>query len=163
MSLTGEIVATYRRPDGPIGRLLAGGPREDRALVILMGASAMFFIARAPAMVRDAAADPSVPLEARLGISLFALLFIVPLLAYGLAGLLHLVFGRRRRPGQAWRARTVLFWSLLAISPAMLIQGLIDGFGLSPLLSLCTGLVVFALFLWFVCRGMGTAYGEGAR
>lgn len=158
MSVTADILATYRAPDGPVGRLIASGPREDRSLAMLMGAALLFFVARAPVLARTAALDPSVPLQAHLGISLFALLFMVPLLAYAVAGLLHLGARALGRQGEGWRARIALFWALLAIAPAMLAQGLFEAFTGAGAASQLTGLGVFALFVWFVARGLGAGY-----
>lgn len=162
MSLTADILATYRAPDRTVGRLIASGPREDRSLAMLMGAALLIFVARAPVLARASALDPSVPLQAKLGISLFALLFMVPLLAYAVAGLLHLGARALGRTGEGWRARIALFWSLLAIAPAMLGQGLIEAFAGNGALSQITGLVVFGLFLWFLARGLGAGYGGAA-
>lgn len=162
MSVTADILATYRDPRGPVGRLLATGPREDRSLAILMAAALLMFVARAPVLARAAAADPSVPLQARLGITLFALLFMVPLLAYAMAGLLHLGARLIGRGGEGWRARVALFWALLAISPAMLAQGLVEAFAGAGGVTAATGLVVFALFLWFLVRGLGAGYARAA-
>ncbi|MCX8508383.1 MAG: YIP1 family protein, partial [Rhodobacteraceae bacterium] len=82
MSVVGEIFATWRDPAGPVGRLLSAGPREDRSLVILMAASVLMFVARTPDLARQAAWTPEVPLQALMGITLFVMLFLIPLLAY---------------------------------------------------------------------------------
>ncbi|MCC6941637.1 MAG: hypothetical protein IT551_08525 [Novosphingobium sp.] len=158
MSVGAEILASYRDPAGPVGRLIAAGPREDRALAMLMAAAVLQFVARAPALARAAHLDPSVPLDARLGISLFAMLFMLPLLAYGLAMIAHLFMRMLGRTGAAAGARVALFWALLAIAPVSLLHGLIEGLaGPVPLVRFL-GAVVFAGFLWFWGRGMAVAY-----
>lgn len=104
-------------------------------LVVLMAAMLIFLIAQAPLNARLSHQDPSVPLGARMGGSLLAVMFLMPVLAYGLAGL---VWGLSRLT--PWRlsaehSRLALFWALLAVSPAMLLAGLIDGMiGSSPAL-----------------------------
>ena len=54
MSLSREILATYRGPGAVVARLLSQGQREDRALMLVMAACALFFIAQMPALARDA-------------------------------------------------------------------------------------------------------------
>lgn len=158
MSLTAEMFTTWRDPAAPVRRRLAEGVREDRALALLMAAGGLMFLARAPALARAAALDPSVPLDARLGITFFALQFLLPLAAYGLAALLHLALRACGARGPAHGARLALFWALLAIAPAMLVQGLAEGL-LGPVAAVrLFGLVVFAAFLWFLARGLGAAY-----
>ncbi len=164
MTVMAEILATYRDPAGPVGRLVASGPREDRSLAILMAAALLMFVARAPSMARMAHLDPSVPLNARLGITLFALLFVLPLLAYALAMGVHLVMRGFGGQGQPDGARVALFWALLAITPAALLHGLLEGFWGSQALGVrIVGFAVFAGFLWFWGRGLGAAYRHGER
>jgi len=161
MTVTAEILATYRDPAGPVRKMLAEGPREDRALIILTAAAVLLFVARTPSLVRQARLDPAVPLDARLGITLFVMLFMLPLLAYGLAYLVHLALRALGAAGRPYGARIALFWALLAIAPAMLVQGLAEGFAgpVAPVRWL--GLAVFAVFLWFVGRGLSAAYARG--
>jgi hypothetical protein len=111
-------------------KLLAMGRREDRALAILISACFIIFVAQWPRLSREAhlSGEGAPPLEAELAITFFAMLMIWPLMAYGLAGLTHLVaraFGGR---GSWYSARLALFWSLLASTPAWLFHGLVSGF-----------------------------------
>lgn len=159
MTIAAEILSTWRDPAAPVRRLLATGPREDRALAILMGAGALMFVARAPSLARAAELDPAVPLDARLGVSLFAMLFLLPLIAYGLATLIHLLLRAFGARGTAHGARVALFWALLAVAPAMLLHGLAEGLLGQTVAVRLAGLAVFGAFLWFVVRGLGAAYG----
>jgi hypothetical protein len=158
MSLTAEMLTTWRDPAAPVRRRLTDGVREDRALALVLGAGFLMFLARAPALARAAALDPSVPLDARLGITFFTMLFVLPLIAYGLAALLHIALRACGATGSAHGARLALFWALFAAAPAMLVQGLAEGLlGPTPAVRLF-GLGVFAAFLWFLARGLGAAY-----
>lgn len=96
-------------------------------LVVLMAAMLVFLIAQAPQHARAAQLDPSVPLEARIGGSLLAVMFVMPLLAYALAALVSLVSRISPRPIAAEDSRLALFWALLAVAPAMLLSGLVAG------------------------------------
>jgi hypothetical protein len=127
MSATMRILATWRDPRGTMRAHLAAGPREDRALAALIAACALIFVAQWPALARAAHLDPAVPLQARLGGALMGTLFIVPLASYGLAALSHLAARAMGGRGSWYGARMALFWSLLAVAPAMLFQGLVAG------------------------------------
>ena len=77
-----------------------------------------------------------------------------------LSHLVLLAFGGR---GSYFEARVVLFWALLAITPLMLLQGLVSAFvGPGTALTL-TGLIVFATFLLFWATGLRIAeFGKAA-
>lgn len=148
MSVTGDILQSYRRPARVMRRLLSMGVREDRALAMLMVALGLMFLAEWPRLLRESSADPSVPFDARIGAALMGLVFVVPLLAYSLAAVTRLaamIFGG----GGTWYgARLALFWALLAVSPLVLLQGMLTGLiGTGPVVT-ATGVVVFAVFLW---------------
>ena len=148
MSLSREIVATYRGPGAVMRRLLAQGPREDRALMFVMAACAMFFVAQMPALARQAHLEGS-ELNPLMGASLLACMVILPLALYVLAALSHLVAKLFRGRGTGYGARLALFWALVAASPLLLLNGLVAGFvGQGVQLSL-VGLLWFLVFLWF--------------
>lgn len=154
MAISSDIIASYRDPSGVVGRILAGPVREDRALALLIGAGVLIFVAQWPVAARGAHLDPSVPLDARLSGALMASLFIVPLLAYGLAGLSHLVAQAMGGRGSFYRARIALFWALLATAPLMLGHGLVAGMiGPGAGLTLI-GVIVFAAFLRIWASGL---------
>lgn len=155
MAVSTDIVATWRRPTQVMRKLLAMGRREDRALAILLAACLVIFIAQWPRLSRESyfASEGQAPLEAQMAITFFAMLMIWPLMAYGLAGLTHLVarlFGGR---GSWYSARLALFWALLASSPAWLLHGLVAGFiGPGPALSVVGTILLLAfLTIWALC------------
>lgn len=123
----------------------------DRALVVvLMAAMLIFLLAQAPGHARAAQLDPSVPLDARMGGALMAVMFLMPLLAYGVAAL---VSGLSRLT--PWRldarhSRLALFWALLAVAPAMLLAGLVAGLiGPGPALVICQAVAgIGFLVIW---------------
>ncbi len=159
MSVIGEIAASWRDPGLVMRRLMSAGPREDRSLAILMAASVLLFVARLPVLARVAAADPSVPLGARMGGALMSSLFLVPLIAYALALASHMVMRALGREGAAFGARLALFWALLAAAPAALAHGLVSGLaGPAGLVAGGLGALVFALFLWLWVGGLLAAY-----
>lgn len=148
MSITTDILRSWRHPRAVIREKLAAGEREDRALAVLMAASLLLFVAQWPSLSRAAFQDPTTPLEARLGGALMACLFILPLIAYGIALISHGIARLLGGKGSGFGARLALFWAMLAIAPAMLLQGLTAGFvGPSPALYLVEG-VVLTGFIW---------------
>lgn len=100
---------------------------EGAMLAVLLGAMLVFLISQAPQHSRQAVLDPSIPFEARMGGSVLAVMFLMPLLAYLVAavmvGLVRLTGWRLDGPD----ARLSLFWALLAVAPAMLLAGLVAG------------------------------------
>lgn len=150
MAVTTDILRAWTSPRGLIREKLAAGLREDRALATCMGACALVFVAQWPRLARDAHLDPSVPLDARMGGTLMAAIFLLPLFLYLLAAASHLLaraFGGR---GNWFRARLALFWALLAATPAMLLHGLVAGFMGPGTAALIVGGLVAAgfLYLW---------------
>jgi hypothetical protein len=147
MAVTSDIVGLWRHPRRMIRAKLAEGQREDRALAVLMGACAMIFVAQWPMLARLAELDPSVPLDARMGGTLMATVFVLPLLAYALAAGSHLVARAFGGQGSWYGARLALFWALMAAVPLFLATGLIAGvMGQTPAAS-GLGLLCFAAFM----------------
>ncbi len=161
MGIAPKIVTTWRQPRVVMRAILAQGPREDRALATLLGACVILFIAQWPLHARAAYLDPSIPLEARLSGGLMGAVFILPVLAYALAGASHVVARAFGGKGAHWSARIALFWALLAISPFMLLHGLVAGFiGPGAALSL-VGTAVGLGFLAIWGAGLRVAEFEG--
>lgn len=127
MSVTGDIARSYRAPRRVMRGLLAGPVREDRALAYLMLACLLTFVAQWPRLARAAHLDPSVPLDARIGGALVALMFVAPLACYVLAGVVHLGLRAAGIRSSGYSARLALFWALLATAPLQLAYGLLRG------------------------------------
>lgn len=152
MSISRNIVATYRGPGAVIGRLLGMGAREDRALAYVMGACALFFVADLPRLAREAHLQGA-DLQMMMGGSLMAWIFIAPLLLYAIAFIARIIGRVLGGMGTAYGARLALFWALLAASPLVLLRGLTAGF-VGPGLELqIVGLLWVVIFLWFWIGG----------
>jgi len=127
MSVVLDIVAAYRRPGPVFRRRLGDTPREDRALATLVVACLLIFVAQWPRLQR-LAIETDQELQPLVGGALFGWLFVMPLIAYALGTLSHLVarlFGGR---GTGFGARFALFWALLVASPLWLLWGMVAGF-----------------------------------
>ena len=162
MSLTGDILRSYRAPGAVVQNRLAGPEREDRALAILMGACVLAFVAQWPGLARAAHLAPEVPLDARLAGALFGTVFLWPLVAYLLAATSHVVTRLFGGKGSFYRARIALFWAMLAVAPLMLLNGLVRGLiGPSPAAT-ATGAATALVFLAIWLAGLRVAeFGRG--
>lgn len=147
MAVTLDILRAWRDPRAVIREKLPGAS-EASALAVLMTAAALAFVAQWPGLARAAHLDATVPLQARLGGALMAVLFVLPLLAYGLALVSHVVARALGGRGSGLGARLALFWALLALTPAQLLLGLMAGFvGAGAGVTLLGGLAL-AGFFW---------------
>ncbi|NBT31183.1 MAG: YIP1 family protein [Rhodobacteraceae bacterium] len=157
MAVSTDIIATWRRPGRVMRKLLSMGRREDRALVILVAACLLIFVAQMPFLARLAELDPSIPLDARIQSALYAWIFLVPVFAYVLGlvlfGLLRL-FGRKI---SAYATRLGLFWTLLAIAPASLFFGLCRGFLGDTGGTGVAGVIVIVGFFWILIQSLREA------
>lgn len=152
MSISRNILATYRGPGAVVRRLIALGPREDRALAYVMGACVLFFVAQLPRLAREAHLTGQ-DLNMLMGATLLAWIFVAPLLFYGIAFLARLIARLFRGQGSPYGARLALFWALLASSPLVLLHGLTAGF-VGPGIELQgVGFVWLCVFVWFWVGG----------
>jgi hypothetical protein len=163
--LVDAIVRGWRDPRGAMAREVARGLSEPRALVHLMLACGLLFVASLPNAVREARglaiADP---VEGAVSAHLFAWLALAPLLAYGLAALVHLAalgFGGR---GGFLAARSALFLSALLAAPlalALALLGVAAELAAPVLLPLTAwlGYAVLAFWLWLFAAALAEAEG----
>ncbi|GHD99768.1 hypothetical protein U879_06105 [Defluviimonas sp. 20V17] len=154
MSIVSDIAESYRAPGRVLARKLAAGVREDRALAQLMLACFLIFVSEWPVLARAAHLDNSVSFDQRLGGALMATLFILPPLAYGGAAIAHLAARALGGRGGWYGARLALFWSMLAISPLMLLNGLVAGIIGPGVAARALGWVVAAAFAWLWLGGL---------
>ena len=152
MALIPDIARTWRRPKAVMAEKISEGT-EPLALVYLMLACALVFVAQWPRLSRQAYLE-STDVQPLIGATLMAWLFIMPLALYLIAGLVHLVSRLVKRPVTPFAARMALFWGLMAAVPAWLLHGLTAGFvGPGPALTI-VGFVALAAFVWFVAAGL---------
>ncbi|WP_179379565.1 YIP1 family protein [Jannaschia marina] len=171
MSVTTDIFRAWWRPRAVMQRRFAQGPDEKIAFVYLAAFSVLGFAAQIPGLVRTSRqADPAFEAEivseaARVGVAIpqdltdakfevlfsgavMAWIFVVPLFLYVVAFLARLVgnlFGGR---GTGLRSRVALFWSSLAVTPALLLLGLTTGFvGAGPAQAI-VATVTLCGFIW---------------
>ena len=161
MSVTGNIIESYRAPRRVVRRLLDHGKREDRALAYLMIACLLIFVAQWPRLSREAHLSDEIPLTAMLSGALFGWLFVAPLVFYGLAAVLHGLQRLMGAPSSFWSARLVTFWALLAVTPLWLTHGLLVAFVGPGAVVQIFGFVALATYIGFVLAGLREAALEG--
>ncbi|KEO51890.1 Yip1 family protein [Thioclava pacifica] len=160
MAASDDILRTYRRPRVVMREHLARPASEPRALVFLLLALTVIFIGQWPRLSRVAHEMPDQPMVGLMMGTMLALLATVPIF-YLIAALGHLVAKVMGGQGSWYGARLALFWALLAVSPMMLLQGLVAGFiGIGPQLSLVSVLVGVAFLLFWVA-GLRVSEFEG--
>jgi hypothetical protein len=126
MSVTTDMVATWRAPRTSVRRHLARGVSEPFAFALLLVFLVVTFVSQWPAAARDAylANEPSA--APRILARGLAVLASIPLW-YGLAAASRIVARTLGGRGSWYGARIALFWALAVISPLMLLQGLVVG------------------------------------
>jgi len=159
MAATRDIVATYRGPGKVMRQILARDKREDRALIYLMLACMMIFVAQTPRLARQAFENGQ-ELNALLGATLMAWIFIMPLVLYCMAGVSGWIARLLGSGITSYGARMALFWALLATCPIMLLWGLTAGFIGPGIEMTIVGALWFAAFLWFWIGGFRAAAAE---
>ena len=149
MTVSTELVSTWRAPRAALRRHLARGRSEAFAFTLLLVFLILAFVGQWPVAARDAflAGEPSA--APRILARALAVLATIPLW-YGLAALSHLVARALGGQGSWYAARIALFWALATVGPLMLLQGLVGGMiGKGHGLWLVSALVgVGFLWLW---------------
>ncbi len=150
-----------------MAREVARGPSEGRALVHLMVACALLFVASLPnALARgpqSLAIEDAV--EGAVSAHLFAYLALAPLLAYGFAAAVHLVaraFGGEGRLSRRPRRRLLVGAARRAAragARACRRDRRDGGAGAVALARRCLGYAVFAAWLWFFAASLAEAEG----
>jgi hypothetical protein len=147
MTVSTDMLATWRTPRVVLRRHLARGVSEPFAFTLLLVFLILAFIGQWPAAARDAylADEPSA--APRILARALAVLATIPFW-YGLAALSRVVARALGGQGTWYAARIALFWALATVSPLMLLQGMVGGMiGTGPALVLVSVAAGIA-FLW---------------
>ena len=153
MAVTRDIVEAHVHPRRVMARLLAMGLREDRAIAMLMGSCLLLFMSQWPYRARQAH-ETGGTLTDTIQHDAVGLIFVLPLLAYGLAALLRLVTRAIGAKADYYSARLALFWALLASTPAVVLAGMNKGFiGPGPAHT-AVGALWLVIFLWILINSL---------
>jgi hypothetical protein len=147
MTVTTDMVATWRAPRAALRRHLARGVSEPFVFNLLLVFLILTFIGQWPAAAREAFLANESSTLPRIVLRGLAVLATIPFW-YALAALSRIVARALGGQGSWYAARLALFWALAVVSPLMLLQGLVAGMiGPGPGLWLVITLVG-AAFLW---------------
>lgn len=153
-------MATYKGPGRVVERFLSQGRNEVRALLFLLIAGMLMFVASTPFQAREAQLDPEVPLAARLYWSGFFYVFLLPILVYVFAIVIWGLARIARRQITGFEIRFTLIWALLAATPVALLLGLTAGMIGPGIQVKAVGAVWLAVFVWFWAAGLLRADGS---
>lgn len=149
MSVTNDMIAAYRRPGRVMDRQMNSGAGEERALIFLMASCVVVFISNMPVISRTAHLE-QIEMGPLLGASVLAWLFVAPLVFYVLAAVLRVVLRALGCKASWFHVRLALFWTMLAGTPLILLNGLTGGLIGSGIEQNIVGAVWFASFLWIL-------------
>jgi hypothetical protein len=129
---------------------LARGRSEPWLFSLLVAFIIVVFVAQWPAASRDSFLQPEVPLIQRLFAAGLAMLALIPIW-YLLAAVGHWAARLLGGKGDYYGARLALFWALVTVCPAMLLQGLVKGMiGPGPALNLVSSATGVAFLLFWI-------------
>ena len=147
MSVTTDIVQAWRHPKAVIWQHLRRPKSEPFAFSLLVAFLLLAFVSLWPFLSRQTVLQPEVPMVQRLVAAGLALLAMIPFW-YLLAAISHWIGKARGGQGSYYAARLALFSALLAVTPGLLLQGLVAGMiGPGTQANLVAGLVGLG-FLW---------------
>lgn len=147
MAVTVDMVRAHTRPRLVMRKLLAMGVREDRALAMLMAACFIMLAAQWPWRAREAHMTGQT-LTDLIQNDVYALIFFLPLVAYGIAALTHIIAKIFRGQGDWYGARLAMFWAMLASTPLLVLAGLVKGFVGLGIQNTVVGAAWFIMFLF---------------
>jgi hypothetical protein len=162
-----RIWLAWRDPRRAMADERSQGLSEPRALLHLLVAMLLLFVASLPNAMREAQAlGVDDPVAAAVSAHLFGYVALAPLLAYGLAGVVHLAARAFGGNGTFLAARTALFLTLLAAAPLALAASLLGvAAEAQPALASLVVAVRFAAFafaLWLFAATFAEAEGFAA-
>jgi len=147
MSVSNDMVATWRRPRVVFRQHMARGVSEPFAFTLLLVFLILTIIGQWPVAAREAHLAGEVSAAPRMLARALAVLALIPFW-YGLAAVGRFVARLMGGQGSWYASRLALFWALATVSPLMLLQGLVAGMiGPGPAL-LAVSSLAGAGFLW---------------
>jgi hypothetical protein len=147
MTVSTDLVATWRRPREILRQHLARGQSEPFAFSLLLVFLLLAFVGQWPVAAREAYLAGEASALPRILPRAMAVLATIPVW-YALAALSRLLARTMGGQGSWYGARIALFWALAAIGPLLLLQGLVSGMiGPGPALT-TVSLLVGAAFVW---------------
>ena len=152
MGVVTDMARSYRAPRAVLRHRLGQGENEGGALVTLMIACGLVFVAQWPRLSR-VAFETGQEVQMLLGATLLGWLFIMPLVFYVIAGLIRFVLSLLGGTATGYETRMAVFWGLLCAAPLWLLWGLTAGFVGPGAATSLVGVIALAALMYF--WGMG--------
>jgi hypothetical protein len=151
------ILANYRSPKKAFTEKLSEGISETKVFIWLLIACFLQFLARLPLLSREAHLDIDGPsLVSLIGGVLIGSIFLAPLVFYVFSMLLCLVVRFWFRDLKWIYFRGAFFWSLLAISPLVMVRGVLVGVLGSSFYINVLSILVFLYFIILIVSNVRT-------
>ncbi len=158
MSVVQDVLTFYYRPRLVARKRLAETAGEGHALLYLMLACLLFFVAQIPEIVRlDLLTESQNPFNGIAAGRLVGAVAFAPLMFYLVSVFAALAFRAADRTLGWLDSRIALFWALLVISPAMLVLGMLRGLTQSGGIIIPASALVGVLFVFFWAVGLTEA------
>ena len=173
MSLLGsgflpEIINAYGGLRSSMRAQMEKKPGEERLLALLAYGCFVIFLSFLPRLfATDLSQTPDQSIAGGIIMWFFVVMFFLPLVLYGVAGISHLIAKRFGAKGAYFNARHALFWMLAVLSPALIAKAMLGSvfiqiggaFGDNMLHVLNVLLALAVLRIW----GATLAEAEGFR
>jgi Yip1 domain len=126
MTVSTDMVATWRAPRAALRRHMARGVSEPFAFTLLLVFLILTFVGQWPLAAREAHFEGEPSAAPRILARGLAILATIPFW-YALAALSRVVARAMGGRGSWYSARVALFWALATVSPLMLLHGMVAG------------------------------------
>ena len=151
------ILANYRSPKKAFTEKLSEGISETKVFIWLLIACFLQFLARLPLLSREAHLDIDGPsLFSLIGGVMIGSIFLAPLVFYVFSMLLCFVVRFWFKDLNWIYFRGAFFWSLLAISPLVLVRGVLVGVLGSSFYINVLSILVFLYFIILIVSNVRT-------
>lgn len=146
MSLVRDIIGSYRSPRKTVRAQLNAGVREEVNLFYVMMFGLMNFVSQLPNIAKTAATT-SQSLAGLTAQQFVASVFMMPLMLYVIAAVVHMIMRVFNSKATYGEARRVLFWAALVTVPFVLILGIVSAF-FSLNVTLAVSILTLLVFCW---------------
>jgi len=145
MSLIGDIGGAYRAPRTSMRTQIERGITDPQTLFYAMLFGVINLIASFPRSVFSA--SDSEVFNGMIAASFISYVFFLPLMLFGLAGILHWVLLKFKGQGSYLEMRRAFTWAAVVTTPFVLLSGASYVFNNSNLTAVLN-VATFAAFLW---------------
>lgn len=145
MSLLADIKAAYRSPRTEMRRHIENGIGEEQTLFFALLFGGLSFLSQLPDIAKRAHLTGD-SLPAMTAAQFIASVFMMPLLMYGIAAIVRVIYGYIGGQGDHIGARRALFWAAVVTTPVLLASTILSTY--LPDLRLGLAVITTVVFFW---------------